>query len=448
MNTKIEKYIENLSNTPDTSFSDKRKLIKKYQWDPSTNIEITPWYTPYIEYLDKISHVPSEVMIHIENVLDTNRSKKTFDATKVFKQIIRKIDNVEYDNLYYKNQATKILSHNSNNKEFERHYKYNHPKKSFQDATSYATMFKNNDGSLVSRKWIYSAIYKYCKMVENNVSMYNRYQWWESSFELFINLFPKYKTIDFWDHKRDDMVSISLSSSWILIIRLHAPVMSKINNFDSIMRSWMASFEEDRGVIVCRDYHQEKFFKMLNLNWDATDTTEHELQHIYNKFYKIDEYNDSQLLSDIYTRAKDEILAQLKGWANNIQTIEIMSNWYDYFSKLTKNKRYMQKINDRIENKNSLISKLQELKAPEEYLKFEQDRLNRIMYEKDILTNPTIQDTEKKKYLENIKTYILEAYKFISRAEKEWLIYDPYVILASTQMKDRSNINKKIWIEK
>jgi hypothetical protein len=113
-------------------------------------------------------------MIHIEDVLDTNRSKKTFDAEKIFKQIIKKIDNVEYDNLYYKNQAQKIVSHN-NDDELKRNYRYNHPETSFQDAKAYSEMLKNDhrDG-LLSKGRIYSAIYNYCKMVENNVSLYNR----------------------------------------------------------------------------------------------------------------------------------------------------------------------------------------------------------------------------------------------------------------------------------
>ena len=269
-NTKIKKYIEKISNTPDTSFSYKRKLIEKYQWDITENIERLPWYTPYIEYLNKVSYIPSEVMRHIKNVLDTNRSKKTFDAEQIFKQIIKKIDNVEYDNLYYKNQAQKIVSHN-NDDELKRNYGYNHPEKIFHDPVAYSKMFENNSwNSLLSKEKIYNEIYNYCKMVENNVSLYNRYQWWESSFDIFLELFSQYKDIDFWDHKRDDMVSISLSWSWILIVRLHATVMSKINKFDSSNKNWFASFGNNIGIIVCRDIHQEKFFKMIN--WDITDT--------------------------------------------------------------------------------------------------------------------------------------------------------------------------------
>lgn len=400
----MEKYIATLSKTPpDKSFSSKKEIIKKYTWEISQNLEHIPWSTAYIEYLDRLSHIPVEVINHVDNVLNTNRSKKIFHADKEFKKISKKLNGVEYDNLYYNHQIEKIVSQNSNNETIKKKYikyygirewGYKYPQDSFQNLISYSDILYNEDDDededeyygILSKKRVYTLIYRYCQMVERNVQLYNSSLiHWKS--HLIKELFPEYHDVDFKWHERG--ISLWLTWWWVLMISLPSNIMDSINkiNWISGKRRWFKLGWE--WIIIIKDDGKNYNRLMAIVSWtnfvsNIINIITHELQHVYYNFYGINERNNThRVYSYIYDKAKNEILAQMKWWEKSEYISMTMKNQksYDYFYIYRDN--LLKTAEQRIEKRKDKISKLEATNVPKVFIENEHEMLQESFNDKE-----------------------------------------------------------------
>lgn len=392
--SKLDIMIENLAGKPSNDFWMKRKLIAQCQSELSENNWST--HTLHNKVKIEIYNIISKIPQLIKKYVNTHPSFSVINAIKDIQILL----------------------------------------------TPYLDYFVGDDvricedrNTALSKNGLYRALRHYLQVVHNNRQTYKEYK--KKPRELLQFLRPDIKV----DTPHSHPLEVIFCDG-IIVFLMPETLMDQLNLGDEgtlmgqqsehytkeWIREWWSIGRHLSIIIRKKTYNEDLFLRQI---FGKPWTLEHELQHVYNAFYMEHESCYTGIQSELYSKAKNEIIAQFKN-NESIWTVlyQMKGKGYDYIGQ---KKEYRTKSLPReIKKREERMQVLENMKAPDLIMKNEKSTLAWEMSDIEMLSNPEKLDAFRKHYYSHLRKHIHHAGAFIAWSLDTKKIQDPYMILAIT----------------